>query len=115
MVNFREHISMFIFKNRISLCILFLQYLFVLFFQGAIPTFISPDPGGSVLEVPETQFPSTHIYTVEAQDADGGNITYGLIATAPAAPLFELEDTSLRHNGQMDYETMPTSYLLTFR
>ena len=93
----------------------FLQYLFVLFFQGAIPTFISPDPGGSVLEVPETPLASIHIYTVEAQDADGGNITYELIATGPTQQLFALEDTSLKTNGPLDYETMPTSYLLTIK
>ena len=87
----------------------------MLFFQGAIPTFISPDPGGSVLEVLETPLPSIHIYTVEAQDADGGNITYELIASDPTQQLFVLEDASLRTDGTLDYETMPTSYLLTIR
>ena len=87
----------------------------MLFFQGAIPTFISPDPGGSVLEVLETPLPSIHIYTVEAQDADGGNITYELIATGPAQQLFALEDTSLMTNGSLDYETMSRLYLLTIR
>ena len=97
------------------MCIIFLQYLFALFFQGAIPTFISPDPGGSVFEVPETPLPSIHIYTVEAQDADGANITYELIATGLAQQLFALEDTSLRTSGPLDYETMPRSYLLMIR
>ena len=78
--------------------------------------FITPDPSGtSSKDIPETTAPNTQIYTIEAQDDEGGNITYNLTGQEPDLQKFVLDAMAIRTNGAFDYETMPTSYVLTFR
>ena len=81
------------------------------------PDFISPLPNGkSVKEIPETTKANTAIYTLEARDADGDNITYTLVDQTPSNPTaFVLTGNVVYTDALFDYESGITSYQLTFR
>ena len=80
-------------------------------------TFISPlRSGGSSRAVPETITPGTEIYTVESEDADGGEIKYVLVSQEPSdTTMYNLIGDKVFTAGEFDYENGPRSYTLTFK
>lgn len=82
------------------------------------PVFIRPlSSGTSTKAIPETTQFGDIIYTLEAIDADGNDLTFYLITQDPNVPSnrFKLVGSTLQANDEFDFETEPTSYRLTFR
>ena len=82
------------------------------------PLFISPKPdGNSIKRIPESTATDMHIYTIEADDADGesfGSTTYDLISQDPEER-FRLFGTTVLTDGTFDYESGLDTFTLTFR
>ena len=80
-----------------------------------MPVFLSPLPDRTSRQhVLETTPSNTPVYTIEATDADGDNIVYGIIDQSPIAR-FRLEGQILYTEGDFDFERGETSFSLTIR
>ena len=72
--------------------------------------------GGTTVSVSETASLATNIYTLEAEDADGGDIGYQLISQDPSdTTMFRLNGDKLSTDGAFDFENGPRTYTLTFK
>ena len=79
------------------------------------PVFVNPRPDGSTTkEIPETTPPGETIYTIEAYDADGATVVHEIFAQDPPG-MFDLSGSSIVTTGTFDYESGPTSFILTLK
>ena len=78
-----------------------------------LPVFIKPHPSGvDTVVVPESKGAGSDIYTVQAKDGDGDQVTYEL---DDPSNMFTLIGTVLRTKSALDFESQPSMYTLTFR
>ena len=80
-------------------------------------TFTRPlSSGGTTVSVSETASLAMKIYTLEAEDVDGGDIGYQLISQDPSDTImFRLNGDKLSTDGAFDFESGPRTYTLTFK
>ena len=115
-MNFKSGILPLFINSPIHLA-LRVHHILISRYKGAVPSFISPNPAGETISMPETTPLGTQIYTIDANDNDdhtGASIAY-LLENQDPTDRFTLNGKVLETNSLFDYESEPTSYQLIFR